>query len=260
MTLRPTSPRTLIAVGLLTAACSSFCLAQVFTFDSGIEGWSVYDIGVNGQPLDDPQPTTQPSHDATFGLPPGSLRVGDAAPETWIGVQDAVAGNRSSLLGSSISFDVYYRFADASTYAAIGVHGGNLSLYQPKPAPSVNQWLRWEFPLVAGAWRVGTTSGPVATEAQLLEVLSDLRGVYIHTEWRTGPDDTNVDNVAIGPRCLGDLNGDGVVNGADLTILLSAWGECPAKDFCAADLNVDGVVNGADLTILLSGWGPCVEG
>jgi len=50
------------------------------------------------------------------------------------------------------------------------------------------------------------------------------------------------------------------VNGADLTILLSAWGECPAKAFCAADLNVDGVVNGADLTILLSGWGPCVEG
>lgn len=29
------------------------------------------------------------------------------------------------------------------------------------------------------------------------------------------------------PPCTGDLNGDGVVNGADLGILLSVWGPCP---------------------------------
>jgi hypothetical protein len=29
------------------------------------------------------------------------------------------------------------------------------------------------------------------------------------------------------PNCIGDLNGDGVVNGADLGILLGAWGACP---------------------------------
>jgi len=48
-----------------------------------------------------------------------------------------------------------------------------------------------------------------------------------------------------------DLNGDGVVDGADLGILLSNWG-----DGGAADLNGDGVVDGADLGILLSNWGP----
>ena len=46
-----------------------------------------------------------------------------------------------------------------------------------------------------------------------------------------------------------DLNGDGVVNGADLTILLSGWGGRGLPD-----LNGDGVVNGADLAILLSDW------
>lgn len=186
--------------------------------------------------------------------------MGDAASETWIGVTDAIAGNRAGILGSSISFDVCFRYADTSTYAAIGVHGGALTLYQSKPSPALDQWLRWEFPLVPGAWRVGSISGAVATEAQILSVLSDLKGVYIHTEWRTGPDDTSVDNVAIGPTCAGDLNGDGVVSGADLAILLSAWGECPPKEFCLADLNFDGEVNGADLTILLSAWGPCIEG
>jgi len=54
------------------------------------------------------------------------------------------------------------------------------------------------------------------------------------------------------PAPAADLNGDGVVDGADLGILLSSWGPC---DGCAADLNGDGVVDGADLGILLSAWG-----
>lgn len=57
--------------------------------------------------------------------------------------------------------------------------------------------------------------------------------------------------------CIADLDGNGVVNGADLTIALAAWGICSDVDDCPADLNFDGAVNGADLTILLSEWGPC---
>jgi YVTN family beta-propeller protein len=45
---------------------------------------------------------------------------------------------------------------------------------------------------------------------------------------------------------------DGVVNGADLGLLLSNWG-IPG----AGDLNGDGVVNGVDLGLLLGAWGPC---
>jgi hypothetical protein len=57
------------------------------------------------------------------------------------------------------------------------------------------------------------------------------------------------------PACPADLNGDGAVNGADLGLMLGAWGVCPG---CAADLNTDGVVNGADLGLLLGSWGACV--
>jgi hypothetical protein len=42
------------------------------------------------------------------------------------------------------------------------------------------------------------------------------------------------------------------VDGADLGILINAWGPCPG---CPADLNGDGVVDGTDLGILLSQWG-----
>ena len=58
--------------------------------------------------------------------------------------------------------------------------------------------------------------------------------------------------------CAGDVNGDHVVNGADLAILLGNWGQCPAVvPACAGDVNGDHVVNGADLAILLGNWGNC---
>lgn len=54
--------------------------------------------------------------------------------------------------------------------------------------------------------------------------------------------------VAQRPR-FPDINGDGVVDGADLGIMLSQWGQCGP-----ADLNYDGAVGGADLGILLASW------
>lgn len=52
----------------------------------------------------------------------------------------------------------------------------------------------------------------------------------------------------------GDLNGDGIVNSADLGLLIAAWGPC-GKGACPADLNDDGAVNSADLGLLIADWG-----
>ncbi|MGA0173334.1 MAG: dockerin type I repeat-containing protein, partial [Phycisphaerales bacterium] len=46
-----------------------------------------------------------------------------------------------------------------------------------------------------------------------------------------------------------DLNGDGIVNGADLALLLSAWGGSGI-----GDLDGNGQINGADLAMLLGAW------
>ncbi|HMN95393.1 MAG TPA: hypothetical protein PKC43_04180 [Phycisphaerales bacterium] len=55
--------------------------------------------------------------------------------------------------------------------------------------------------------------------------------------------------------CPGDLNGDGVVDGADFGILLGFIG-FPAP---AADFDCNGIVNGSDLGFLLGSWGPCLR-
>ena len=69
--------------------------------------------------------------------------------------------------------------------------------------------------------------------------------------------DLRLDNITIERTAAApaDLNGDGVVDGADLAILLAAWGPCPPKGSCQADFDGNGVVDGADLTTLLAAWG-----
>ena len=71
--------------------------------------------------------------------------------------------------------------------------------------------------------------------------------------------DVRIDNVRIAacnaPPCPGDLTGDGLVDGEDLTLLLGEWGICPPS--CPGDITGDGKVDGEDLTLLLGDWGPC---
>jgi hypothetical protein len=51
--------------------------------------------------------------------------------------------------------------------------------------------------------------------------------------------------------------GVGAVDGADLAVLLGAWGECPKG--CVADIDGNGIVDAADLAILLGAWGSCPD-
>lgn len=54
------------------------------------------------------------------------------------------------------------------------------------------------------------------------------------------------------PSCPADLDGDGSVGGADLGLLLGAWGtQGPG------DLDGSGTVTGSDLGLLLGAWGDC---
>jgi hypothetical protein len=53
------------------------------------------------------------------------------------------------------------------------------------------------------------------------------------------------------PPVPGDFNGDGVVDGNDLGIMLADWGACIG---CPTDMNGDGAVDGNDLGQLLALW------
>lgn len=73
--------------------------------------------------------------------------------------------------------------------------------------------------------------------AELLAGASDANGDYI------------VDGCSIASP---DLYVDGIVNSADIAVLLSLW---QGNDL-RGDLNLDGLLSGADIAVLLSAWGP----
>jgi hypothetical protein len=109
-----------------------------------------------------------------------------------------------------------------------------------------------------------TRSGDIALAAgrhpMRLEFFENGGGAGLHLRW-SGP---NVGTQAIPAERLAhggtiavspDLDGNGTVNGADLAILLGAWGDCVGCSSCSADLDGDCVVGGADLAVLLAAWG-----
>ena len=53
--------------------------------------------------------------------------------------------------------------------------------------------------------------------------------------------------------CSADGNGDGVVNAADLALLLGTWGQTPDPP----GFDGDGDVDAFDLALVLGNWGPC---
>ena len=55
--------------------------------------------------------------------------------------------------------------------------------------------------------------------------------------------------------CVGDLNDDEVVDGADISLVLGYWGHLDT----AYDVDGDGRVDGADLAMVLGAWGACPE-
>ena len=76
-------------------------------------------------------------------------------------------------------------------------------------------------------------------EAGQIAVVADVDGVY-----------RSFVMTPSAPGLPGDLDGNGSVDGADLGLLLSAWGVSGGP----ADLDGNGVVDGADLGLLLANW------
>ncbi|MCI0365821.1 MAG: hypothetical protein L0Y44_14400 [Phycisphaerales bacterium] len=54
--------------------------------------------------------------------------------------------------------------------------------------------------------------------------------------------------------CPADISGDGIINVADLLLVIGSWG---AGAGSPADINDDGVVNVVDLLAVISAWGAC---
>ncbi|MSR68855.1 MAG: hypothetical protein EXS17_00690 [Phycisphaerales bacterium] len=101
----------------------------------------------------------------------------------------------------------------------------------------------------ATAWR----AADIALDA-LIPVGAPVRVKFVAQDLNAGSlveaaiDDVRILTTAC-TAIAGDVNGDGIVNGQDLSTLLSQWGSSGSADF-----DGDGSVSGPDLAVLLSNW------
>ncbi|MFZ4721817.1 MAG: choice-of-anchor B family protein [Phycisphaerales bacterium] len=102
----------------------------------------------------------------------------------------------------------------------------------------------------AGAWvdkqfRVRDFVTPTANTVRLRFIARDLGAGSVV---EAAVDDVQVRDLQCPTGADGDLDGDGVVGGGDLAIMLLDFGDCPG---CVADLDGSGTVDGGDIAFLL---------
>jgi hypothetical protein len=91
--------------------------------------------------------------------------------------------------------------------------------------------------------------------ADVIPVTNQIRVRFIAEDLATGSlieaavDEVRMRVVECTPSIPGDLDGDGVVGGADLAMMLNNW-----NGIGVGDINSDGGVDGIDLGILLNNW------
>jgi hypothetical protein len=92
-------------------------------------------------------------------------------------------------------------------------------------------------------------------EAYFLANLRDAAGTDLNSNPVFGSPQAFLHVLAAFPPCTGDLNGDSVVDIADLATLLANFGTLSGGTLANGDINGDGAVDLADLTLLLSDFG-----
>ena len=119
--------------------------------------------------------------------------------------------------------------------------------------------------LVSGNWApmiqlLSSSSGESSCIQSEVEVEAGWYQLYFSTyklidhhgedEWALGESNSEATVNFLPLPNIADINGDGIVDGADLARILGSWGTSAP----GGDLNGDGIVNGADLAIVLANW------
>ncbi|HXY18235.1 MAG TPA: polysaccharide deacetylase family protein [Candidatus Nitrosopolaris sp.] len=101
-----------------------------------------------------------------------------------------------------------------------------------------------------------TPTNATVAKARLQLVVTANSGAkaYLDNSQWFAEDGSTTGGTGSGSAVAGDVNGDGMVNALDLSILLSHWNSSGAT-LATGDLNGDGTVNALDLSILLTNWG-----
>jgi hypothetical protein len=240
---------------ILVASVAAGAPPLVFNFDTDPQGWSLTDHPCGG-PYATPLSSGAVVWAASGGDPAGHIQAADPSSNCYF-VSSPALGDLSAFRGGVLGFSLrttLNNYADENTVVLVPTSGSILvGLVTPQPSAA---WTRYRIQLQPSSFRVGSRTGPVATQAQFDAALAANPRLRISAEYGlVVAETTSLDSVAFAPApCLGDANFDGVVNFADVTTVLSSYGnEYPLTGF--GDASGDGAVSFVDITTVLANFG-----
>lgn len=217
------------------------------TFDVDTEDWDVI-------------ADAMPAYWSASGNPGGALRVDDIGDgRTWGYLAPcSFMGDLSSALGGRLEFDIWTTDNNTPNAPEVWIDSEGMRLeYDAHLVPAENTWEARSVPLYpTPEWRL---DGNVPTPAQFALVLSAVTSIYIKGEFGNSYDTGMLDNVFVRVGCVGDLNGDGLVDDSDFVIFVGAYNILDCADpsmapGCPADLNSDGFVDDADFVLFVGAY------
>jgi len=187
--------RKLIIAGILGLFGAAAAQADVVSaFNADTQGWTV--VG------DEVGPVTWVS---SGGNPGGYVSVTDSVVGgvMYFVAPDAYFGNHSGAYGTALTFDLIQNYPDSPNQfdddaGDVVLMGSGLTLaYDLADNPVNGTWTPYSVSLTAGSWRLDSLTGPIATQAQMQSVLSDITGLQIRAEYQTGADTDGLDSVVL---------------------------------------------------------------
>jgi Laminin B (Domain IV)/PEP-CTERM motif len=176
--------------GLLASVGQAAVLAES-NWDNpadGVDGWS----SANGGLV---------SRENAGGNPGGYLQVNAQGNFVYWVAPAKFLGNQSGAYSGLLNFDLQqsFNFPAANDDIILISAGLTLAFNTPTDPAFTPLWTSYSVPLLASAgWRIGSISGPAASEAQLQVVLAGLTGLRIRAEYgATFVNTDGIDNVQL---------------------------------------------------------------
>lgn len=201
-----TTQKSILVAGTIMAFVITLRAGTVrSTFDTDREGWAVADLvqPFNGLPV--VNQTSTPSWTAGGGNPGGGIQQADFGGYAWFfSAPSTFLGNKSAYLAGTLTWDLSCDHAATATntFEQLILTDGITALYYFDNGPGpANTWRTYSVLLIGNSFHVGSREGPIATDNELLLVLSNLTDLYILGDWYDGNEVGSLDNVSLTTTC-----------------------------------------------------------
>jgi len=182
---------------LCTLASASQGNILNYGFDDGPNGWRV--VVLNHEGNFEQLGIGEDRWHSTGGNPGGYIETQDwSSSWTCFRAPNTVVGNRLSWYGGSIEFDLRTDYADNLARPVVLLKSAGLNACYQAVAPRPT-WTHQAVPLTTPGWTKDFGGNIPVTDSELRQVLEDLTGIYVGTEWQISPpqETTGLDNFSI---------------------------------------------------------------